>query len=140
MASNFLVRDIMNKDVRIVRNDTTAQEVVATMIKYDADAVIIVQAGKPQGIITERDIIVRMVEQCLAPKIVTAGEIYTKPLVTIDASATVEEAAKLMLRRKIKHVPVVEKEKLVGLLSYMDIVFKVPSMLSAMETLCKPNS
>lgn len=68
MASNILVRDIMSKDVRRARNDTPAQEIIATMSKYDVDAVVVVQSGRPQGIITTRDILVRMVEQCLARK------------------------------------------------------------------------
>ncbi len=136
MASNILVRDIMSKDVRKARNDTPAQEIIATMSKYDVDAIVVVQSGRPQGIITTRDILVRMVEQCLAPKAVIAREIYTNPLVTIQETATVEEAAKLMLRWKIKHLPVVQDDRLVGMLTYKEIAFKVPAMLSMMEELC----
>lgn len=126
----------MVKDVRKVRNDTSAQEVVATMTKYDTDAIVVVQSGRPQGIITARDILVRMVEQCLAPKVVIARDIYTNPLVTIGESATVEEAAKTMLKWKIKHLPVVKDERLVGMITYKEIAFKVPAMLSMMEELC----
>ena len=136
MASNILVRDIMSKDVRKARNDTPAQEVIATMTKYDVDAVVVVQSGRPQGIITIRDILVRMVEQCLAPKAVIAREIYTNPLVTISDSATVEEAAKLMQRWQIKHLPVVQNVRLVGIITYKEIAFKVPALLSMMEELC----
>jgi CBS domain-containing protein len=138
MASNILVRDIMSKDVKKVRSDTTAQEVVATMTKFDVDSVIIVQSGKPVGIITTRDVIVRMVEHCLAPKAVIAREISTNPLVTVSESATVEEAVSLMKKWRIKHLPVVENEKLVGLLTATDVMFKVPAMLSMMEELCHP--
>jgi CBS domain-containing protein len=138
MASNILVRDVMSKDVKKVRSDTTAQEVVATMTKFDVDSVIVVQSGKPVGIITTRDVIVRMVEHCLAPKAVIAREIYTNPLVTVSESATVEEAVSLMKKWRIKHLPVVENEKLVGLLTATDVMFKVPAMLSMMEELCHP--
>ena len=139
MASNILVRDIMSKDFRKVRPDTPVQEVIATMTKFDADSIAVVQRTKIIGIITTRDILVRMVEQCLAPKALKAREIFTNPLVTISGSATVEEAAKLMKRNRIKHLPVVDGEKLVGMLSYTDIVFKVPSMLSMMEEVCRPS-
>ena len=139
MASNIIVRDIMSKDVKVVRNDTTAQEIVATMTKYDVNSVIVVQSGKPTGIITTRDVLVRAVEHGMPLSSIIARMIYTNPLVTIDESATVEEAAKLMKRWRIKHLPVTKNDRLVGMLTYTDIVFAVPAMLSAMEELCHPS-
>ena len=138
MASNVLVRDIMTKDVKVVRNDTSAHEVVATMTKYDVNAVLVVQSGRPTGIITTRDVLVRAVEHGMPLSSMTARMIYTNPLVTIDESATVEEAAKLMKRWSIKHLPVTKNDRLVGMLTYTDIVFAVPAMLSEMEELCRP--
>ena len=138
MASNILVRDIMSKNFRVVRNDTSAQEVVATMNKFDLDSIIVMQSGKPTGIITVKDILVRMVEHGTPPSAVIAREIYTNPLVTIDESATVEEAVNLMKRWRIKHLPVTKNERLVGLLTETDIVFSVPAMLSDMKELCRP--
>jgi CBS domain-containing protein len=138
MASNVLVRDIMTKDVKVVRNDTSVHEVVATMSKFDVDAVLVVQSGKPTGIITTRDVLVRAVEHGMPLGSLIARMIYTNPLVTIDEEATVEEATKLMKRWRIKHLPVTKNDKLVGMLSYTDIVFAVPAMLSEMEELCRP--
>ena len=138
MASNVLVRDIMTKDVKVVRNDTSAHEVVATMSKFDVNAVLVVQSGKPTGIITTRDVLVRAVEHGMPLSSMIARMIYTNPLVTIDESATVEEATKLMKRWSIKHLPVTKNDRLVGMLTYTDIVFAVPAMLSEMEELCRP--
>jgi CBS domain-containing protein len=138
MASNIIVRDIMSKDVKVVRNDTTVQEVVATMTKYDKDAILVVQSGKPTGIITVKDVLVRAVEHGMPLNSIIARMIYTNPLVTIDESATVEEAAALMKRWKIKHLPVTQNDRLVGMLTDIDIVFAVPAMLSTMEELCHP--
>ncbi len=138
MASNILVRDIMSKNFRVVRNDTSAQEVVATINKFDLDSVIVVQSGKPTGIITLKDILVRMVEHGMPPNAVIAREIYTNPLVTIDEEATIEEAVNLMKRWRIKHLPVTKNDRLIGMLTHTEIVFAVPSMLSDMKTLCRP--
>lgn len=138
MASNVIVRDIMSKDLRVVRNDTTVQEVVATMIKYDKDAILVVQSGRPTGIITVRDVLVRAVEHGMPLNSIIARMIYTNPLVTIDESATVEEAAQLMKQWKIKHLPVIQNERLVGMLTDIDIVFAVPKMMSTMEEVCRP--
>src|SRR3989304_2262101 len=139
MASNVLVRDIMTKDVKVVRNDTSAHEVVATMTKFDVNAVLVVQSGRPTGIITTRDVMVRAVEHGMPLNSITARMIYTNPLVTIDESATVEEAAQLMKQWKIKHLPVItQDERLAGMVTDIDIVFAVPKMMSMMEEVCRP--
>jgi len=138
MASLVLVREIMSKDVRVVRPDTTAQEIVATMNKFDIGSIIVVQGERPVGIITARDILVRLVEQCLAPGVLTAKHIMVSPLVTISESATIEEAARLMAKKKIKTLPVMDNNKLGGIVTFTDIVFKVPTLLSVLEELMRP--
>src|SRR4030066_1141028 len=139
MASNVMVRDIMSKDVRVVRNDTTVQEVVATMTKYDKEAILVVQSGKPTGIITVRDVLVRAVEHGMPLNSIIARMIYTNPLVTIDEPATVKEAHQLMKHWKIKHLPVIRDERLLGMVTDIDIVFAVPKMMSTMEEVCRPS-
>jgi CBS domain-containing protein len=138
MASLVLVREIMSKDVKVVRPDTTAQEIVAMMNKFDIGSIIVVQGERPVGIITARDILVRLVEQCLAPGVLTAKQIMTSPLVTISESATIEEAARLMTKKKIKTLPVMDNNKLGGIVTFTDIAFKVPTLLSLLEELVRP--
>ena len=61
----------------------------------------------------------------------------SSPLVTISDSATVEEAATLMAQKKVKTLPVMENDKLAGILTYTDIVFELPTMLSVLRGLCQ---
>ena len=138
MASNVIVRDIMSKDVKVVNNETSVKEVVATMTKFDKDAILVVESGKPTGIITVKDVLVRAVEHGIPLNSIIARMVYTNPLVTIDESATVEEAVHLMKHWRIKHLPVPQNEKLVGIVADTDIVFAVPSMMGTMEELCRP--
>ncbi len=139
MASNVLVRDVMTKEVHVVRNDTSMAEVVATMAKYDLGYIMVEQSGKPTGIITEHDIIVRLVTQGLAPSAVIARMVYTNPIFTIDEEATVEEGVNLMKHWGVKHLPVTGKEgELVGVLTAENVMFAVPSMLSSLEEICRP--
>jgi CBS domain-containing protein len=139
MASNVVVRDIMTKDVHVVRNDTSMAEVVATMAKFDLGYVMIEQSGKPTGIITEHDIIVRLVTQGLAPSAVIARMVYTNPIFTIDENATVEEAVQMMKHWGVKHLPVTGKEgELVGVVTAENVMFAVPSMISTLEEICRP--
>ncbi|NWF87804.1 CBS domain-containing protein [Candidatus Bathyarchaeota archaeon] len=139
MAGIVLVRDVMSKDVRVVRPDTSVKEVVATMNKFNIGSIIVVQGDRPVGIITERDILRRQVEPCLAPEILTARQVMTSPLITISETASIEEAAKLMAKKKAKRLPVMNNDKLVGIITFTDIVFKVPNMLTILEELVRPH-
>ena len=139
MTIKVLVKDLMSTNVNVFENESSAQEVVQTMSDCDVDYVIVVQSKKPTGIITERDVIVRMLTQRLDPNVVIARAIYTNPLVTIEESATVEEAAKLMKEWNIKHLPVTRDGKIAGMLNYLDIVFNVPELLLTMKELYSPS-
>ncbi len=101
MASNVTVKDIMQKDVKTVENNTVMKEVISIMNKFDKDAILVVQSGKPTGIITVKDVLIRAVEAEVPIKTVIARMVYTNPLVVIDQNATVEEAAKLM--KQLEH-------------------------------------
>ena len=136
MSSNVIVRDIMTKNVQVVREDTNLHEVVATISKFDINSIVVVQGEKPIGIITTRDALVRALEYGMPISSMTAAMIATSPLITIDEEATVEEAAQLMKRARIKHLPVTSNNKLVGIVTDTDIMFAVPSMFSMMEEVC----
>ena len=138
MTSKILVKDLMSTDIQRFENYTTVDVIVKAMSYTDKNYVMVEQSGIPTGIITARDIIVRMLTQGLDPTTKIAREIYTNPLVVIEQSETVEEAAKLMQEWKIKHLPVTNKGKLVGMITYLDIAFNVPSLLPAMKKLYKP--
>jgi CBS domain-containing protein len=138
MAGIVLVRDVMSKDVRVVRPDTSVKEVVATMNKFDIGSIVVVQGDRPVGIITERDILRRLVEPCLAPETLTARQIMSSPVLTISETANIEETAKLMARKRVKKLPVINNGKLVGMITYTDIVAKVPTLLSILEELVRP--
>jgi len=138
MAGIVLVRDIMTKEVKVVRPDTSIKEVVATLTKFDIGSIIVVQGDRPVGIITERDILTRMIEPSLAPETMMARQVMTSPLITISDTASIEEAARLMAKKKAKRLPVMSNGKLVGMLTFTDIVFKVPTMLAVLEELVRP--
>jgi CBS domain-containing protein len=138
VASIVLVRDVMSKDVKVVRPDTSMKEVVATMNKFDIGSIIVVQGERPVGIITERDILRRLVGPSLAPETLTARQVMTSPVVTINENASIEEAARLMAKKRVKRLPVMSDNRLVGILTFTDIVFKMPTLLSILEEIVRP--
>jgi signal-transduction protein with cAMP-binding, CBS, and nucleotidyltransferase domain len=139
MASKVFVKDLMSTNVNVFRNESSVLEVVQAMSNCNVDYVIVEQSGKPTGIITEHDIIVRMLTQGLDPSAVIARAVYTNPLVTIEETAPLKEAAKLMTEWKIKHLPVTRKGAIAGMLTYLDIAFNVPELLPEMKTLYEPS-
>lgn len=139
MAGIVVVRDVMSKAIKVVRPDTLVKEVVATMNKFDIGSIVVVKGDRPVGIITERDILRRIVEPCLAPETLRAREVMTSPVVSIDANTSIDEAANAMAKKGIKRLLVLEAEKLVGILTFTDIVTQVPKMLSILEELVRPH-
>ena len=138
MAGIVLVRDVMSKDVKVVRPDSSIKEVVATMNKFDIGSIVVVQGDRPIGIITERDILRRIVEPCLAPETLAARQVMSSPVLTINQTASIDEAAKLMAKKRVKKLPVMSGQKLVGIVTFTDIVTKMPTMLSILEELVRP--
>lgn len=128
----------MSKDVKVVRPDTVMKEVVATMNKFDIGSIVVVQSSRPVGIITERDILRRIVEPCLAPEILRAREVMSSPVITISEAASVDEASRIMAAKGVKRLLVMDSEKLVGMLTFTDIVTQVPNMLGILEELVRP--
>jgi len=137
MGGLVLVRDIMSKDVKAVRPDSSVKEVVAKMNKFNIGSIVVVQGDKPVGVISERDILKRVVEPCLSPEVLTARHVMTSPVVTINETVSLEEAAKLMAKRKVRKIPVMNKQKLVGIVTFTDIVNKVLTTLSILEEFAK---
>lgn len=133
-ASNCTVKDIMQKDVKTVENNTVLKDVISLMTKYDKDAILVIQSGKPTGIITTRDLIVRAMEAEVPIRTIIARMVYTNPLVVIDQNASLKEAAELMKHWNIKHLPAVDKNgALVGMVDAMQIVQADPKLIPIMD-------
>ena len=135
MAAMLLVRDVMTKDVKVIGPDSSVHQVVAAMNKYNIGSIIVVKDDKPVGVISERDILRRVVEPCLSPETISAKQIMTSPVITVSESASIGEVVKLMAEKRVRKIPVMKKDKLVGIITYTDILSKVLSMISILGEL-----
>ena len=137
MSGIILVRDIMTKNVKTVRPNDTALDAVRKMIKFRIGSVIVTSGGRPMGIITERNIL----EGVVAPRhdagIVKAKDIMGRPLITVDVNTAVEEAAHIMAQKVIKTLPVVDGQKVVGVVTSSDIVRTSPTQIRILEELLR---
>jgi CBS domain-containing protein len=128
MEGVLLVRDVMSQNVKTVRTNSTVTEVVRKMNKFDIGSLVVVEGEKPIGIITERDILRRVLEVSLAGESLKAKEIMSSPLLTINEEVSLEEVAKIMADRRIKKLPVVRDGKLLGIVTSTDIVRNEPRL------------
>jgi CBS domain-containing protein len=137
MSGILLVRDVMTRGVKTIRPEDTVLEAVSKMNKFHIGSIVVTNNGRPMGIITERDILVKVVEPCMDPASIRAKDVMSKPVITIEPNAAVEEAAKIMARARIKKLPVVEGGKLVGIVTTTDIARASPTHIGIIEELMR---
>ena len=130
----MIVRDDMNKKVVVAKPDITIRKASEVMGKYHIGSLVVCDDDKIKGIVTERDVLLS-VANGRDPEATTIGEVMTKSVVTIDPDKTLSEAVDLMVKHKIKKVPVVEDDKLIGIITASDIVVVEPKLVAGIANL-----
>jgi CBS domain-containing protein len=116
------VKAIMTKELVTAKPDVTVTEACKTFASKKIGSIIVSEKDTPVGIITERDIIYKVLAQELDPKKMLLKNIMSKPLVTIGEDDDIGEAADLMTAKGIRRLGVVDKnERLVGIVTASDI-------------------
>lgn len=117
---------VMVREVITIDENALVKEAVETMNKFEIGSIIAVKRSKATGIITERDLLKRIIAEGKSAKRTRVKEIMSKPLFFITPDTDVEEAARLMFAKKIKKLAVMDKNRLVGILSLTDIARSHP--------------
>jgi CBS domain-containing protein len=118
------VRELMTEEVATVTLATPLNEIASKMKDEDTGAIPVLEDDKLAGIVTDRDIVIRCIAEGKDPNELTAEDILSRELETIEPDADVQEAARIMARRQIRRLPVVEDEELVGVISLGDIAVR----------------
>jgi len=125
--------DVMTREVVTLDENVSAKKAAEVMAQEGVSALIITEEGKAVGILTERDILKRIVAEDKNPKETKLKEIMSSPLVTIGPNVDLEEAAHLMFERKIKNLPVIHENRLIGLVRLQDICKLQPEILRMLK-------
>ena len=130
------VEDIMVGDVVTVEVEATVRQAVDLMNKNEIGCFVVVdEEEKPVGIVTERDLLKRVLAKRKDPVRVKVMQIMSQPLVTGTPHMDIEAAARLMFKRKIKKLPIVENGRLVGLVTLTDLVRFQPEIIRILKKL-----
>jgi CBS domain-containing protein len=128
MATELLeVRDVMTPNVITEDEDTPVTVISRDMELSGIGSVVVTKRGKPVGIVTDRDIAIKIFATKRNPSEVKAKEIMSSPLLTIGPDVSLQNACEFMADRGIRRLPVIEDDKLVGIISLRNILTRSPA-------------
>jgi CBS domain-containing protein len=122
METEIPVRDIMTRPVITADADLDVLSAAKKMGSANVGSLIIVSGDKPSGILTERDLVKKVLARGIDPRSLKVAEIMSSPVVSIEPDASLREAASLMLRSGVKRLPVISQGMLVGIITDTDLV------------------
>ncbi|MBM4241296.1 MAG: CBS domain-containing protein [Euryarchaeota archaeon] len=128
METNVTVHDAMTSEVVTVDPKSSVAEAAYLMNKYKVGSLIVKSNAEPEGIITESDIIAKVVSKDIKASKITIDQVMTKNLIKIDPGCELNEAARLMAKMNIRRLPVVINSILVGILTSMDVMMVSPEL------------
>jgi CBS domain-containing protein len=115
------IKEVMTRDVRACEPNATVAEAATVMAGEDVGPVPLVEDGRLVGIVTDRDIVVRVVAEGRDPNATTVREIASTELVTVSPDDDLDDALNRLAERQVRRLPVVEGDRLVGIVAQADI-------------------
>lgn len=117
------MKEIMTTKVCKANADENVQEVAKKMVSFGVGSAVIMRDDKPIGIVTEKDLIAKIVAKNRTPASVKVSEVMSSPLITIKPTTSVREAANLMMKKGIRRLPIVNSSgNLIGIITDNDIL------------------
>ena len=120
------VRDIMTYPAITEDEDVSVAEIAKCMKMSGISCVVITKEDNPVGIVTDRDVVTKVIMKGRNPGEVKAKEIMSSPLMTIESDASLGRAGKVLIEKGIRRLPVIENGELVGIVSLRNIVTREP--------------
>ncbi|MGC9515567.1 CBS domain-containing protein [Methanocrinis sp.] len=123
METEIPVRDIMARPVITIDSEVDVMKAAKKMFSANVGSLIVIHNDRAMGIITERDLVGKIVARAADPKGVKVGEVMSSPLITVDPDISLSDAAIKMLKSGVKRLPVISGEgMLVGIITDTDLV------------------
>jgi len=134
LRTKMLVKDVMSSPAATVPEDTPVDKTAQLMIDGRLGCIIVTSKdGRALGIITESDLVTRVLAKNIRPSKLTAKEVMSTPLITVDPDETLTETARRMSKLDIRRMGVIYKGNIVGIISSKDILAITPELLDNMQ-------
>ncbi len=128
--TGILVDEVMSRNVIKIRHDQTIDEAALLMKKQQVGSLIVIdEKDNPIGIITDRDIVVRVLAKKLDPSKTKVKDVMSKPLFTVNSKTDIGEIALKMRKYRVRRFGVIEKGKLIGIITDRNIFAITPEIL-----------
>lgn len=121
MSKEVIVKEAMKTNLSIVKPDISVLEAAKIMKKRKIGNVIVVEKEQPIGILTESDIIKKVIAEGKSAKDIQIKDVMSTPIIVIEPYSNLEEAMKIMGKCNIRRLPVIENDKLIGIITQKDI-------------------
>jgi len=116
------IQDVMTPDPKILEATASVRDAAELMRESDIGDVVVLENNQLCGIVTDRDIVVRVLADGGDPAMVTVGEICSRELTTVPPTASIDDVVRLIREKAIRRLPVVEEDgEVVGIASIGDI-------------------
>jgi CBS domain-containing protein len=115
------IRDLMTENPSSCERGTPVAEAAKVMARENVGSVPVVEGGKLVGVVTDRDLVVRLLAEGRDPQSTTVGEVASSEPVTLSPDDGLDQALQLLARHQVRRLPVVEGERLVGIVAQADI-------------------
>ena len=132
MKTGFTVHDLMTNKPLCVSRTTSVRDTANEMQKFNVNSVVVVDGQRPVGIITDEDFVRKVITKALNIEHLQAEDIMEKKLITIEPQKDIYDALLSMRDNAIRHLPVVQGDRLVGFLSMNDILKVQPELFEIM--------
>lgn len=115
------VRDVMTRDVIVVDPDRSVLEAAKRMAMKHIGGLVVVENGRPIGLVTERDILWKVTAMEKNPKKVTVRQVMASPVVTVSPLATLRAAARIMIDHNVRRLVVTRLDEVEGIITARDL-------------------
>jgi len=126
------IAEVMTQGVVTAESGDTLQHVGELMRDRNVGSVVICDAGRPVGVITDRDLALAVVADRIEPGS-SAGDHASRPIVTGEVEMDIEEAVAIMIQHRIRRLPVTEGEGLVGIVTIDDLAVRAGDLHQAQQ-------
>lgn len=131
---SMYIYEIMSKNVVKVNHEISALEISKIMVKRRVSSVSIIDNdNKIIGIVTEKDLIREICAKNILANTLTAAKVMSSPLITISKNSSINDATKLMVEKKIKHLAIHENNDVIGIVTTYDLINVLRNKIKSMD-------